>query len=338
MAAGGEEGPDGRAAAAAAELYGLPLGEFTAARAERVKQARADGDRDAAAAIGKLPKPSVAAWLANQLARQQPGELEPLLDLGTELREATAALDAGRLRELSRRQRQVVAGLVDRARELAGAAGQAFSDSTARGLEDTLHAALADESAAAQLTGGQLAAGLSRTGFPGIDSTAEAAPAAFAAAPSPPASARRRAADAGTDATARAGKQARAAGTGTQSGAARAEKQAQAAEAAAQARRQQLERAHRAEAQARSDVDAATRDRDAAQAALARAQAAAQQAARDIDRLQDELDAAVAAQTQAGRAQRQARTEADRADRTARQAGRRLAEATARREELEGSR
>src|ERR1700729_4571101 len=83
-------------AAAARELYGLPLGEFTAARAERSRQARTNGDRDAAAVIAKLPKPNVVAWLANQLARQHPGELRPLLALGESLRQATADLDAAR--------------------------------------------------------------------------------------------------------------------------------------------------------------------------------------------------------------------------------------------------
>jgi hypothetical protein len=130
--------------------------------------------------IGKLPKPTVVAWLANQLARQYPGELRPLLELGEALRQATADLDAGQLRELSRQQHQVVSALTVRARELASAAGQAVSGSTVRGLEDTLHAALADEQAAQLFTQGRLAAGLSRTGFPGIDISASAAAAAEA--------------------------------------------------------------------------------------------------------------------------------------------------------------
>jgi hypothetical protein len=323
MAGHGADATGSPVAAAAGELYGLPLAEFTAARAERAKQARADGDRAAAAAIGRLAKPSVVAWLANQLARQYPGELAPLLELGDALRRATAALDAAQLRQLSRQQQQVVSALMGRVRELAAAAGQAVSDSTARGVEDTLHAALADDSAARELTGGQLAAGLSRTGFPGIDSAAGPAPAGPGAAAGqlrPPA---------GPAGPAGAGP----ARPGQRGGKAEPGRPAQ---AAAEARRQQLERARRAEADAQGYAGEAGRDQDRARSALTAAQHAVRSAEETISRLQDELDTALDARNNAGRAERQAGKEADRADRTARQAGRRLAEATARRQELEG--
>jgi hypothetical protein len=306
-------------AAAADVLYGLPLGEFTAVWGERAKQARADGDREAAAAIGKLPKPSVVAWLANQLARQHPDEIRPLLEVGEALRQATAALDAGRLRELSRQQRDVVASLLDLARGLADAAGQAVSDSTARGLEDTLHAALADEEAARQLTLGELAAGLSRTGFPGMDSTAEFGRAAADGAVPVPEHAP------AAEPSQRAGKKAPD----------RQARAAAAAKAAEQARQQQLERARRAEADARRDAGEASRDQDRAQAALAAAQRDARQAEETISRLQEELDAALESRNDAGRTQRQLQKDADRAGRAARQAGRRLTEATVRREDLD---
>jgi hypothetical protein len=323
MAGRGADAAAGPVAAAAGELYGLPLAEFTAARAERAKQARAAGDRASAAAIGRLAKPSVVAWLANQLARQYPGELAPLLELGDALRRATAALDAAQLRQLSRQQQQVVSALTGRVRELAAAAGQAVSDSTARGVEDTLHAALADESAARELTGGQLAAGLSRTGFPGIDSAAGSAP----AGPQASAAGQRRQ-PAGSAGPAGAGP----ARSGQRAGKAEPGRQAQ---AAAEARRQQLERARRAEADAQGYAGEAGRDQDRARSALTAAQNAVRSAEETISRLQDELDTALDARNNAGRAERQAGKEADRADRTARQAGRRLAEAAARRQELE---
>jgi hypothetical protein len=334
--------------AAADELYGLPLGEFTAARAERAKQARADGDRGAAAAIGRLPKPSVVAWLANQLARQYPGEVAPLLELGEDLRRATADLDAARLRELSRQQQQVVAALMSRVRELAAAAGQAVSDSTERGLEDTLHAALADEAAGRQLTAGQLASGLSRTGFPGLDGADQDGDATIAARSAPAAPTRSRAAPAtkadgtgqpssrtGAGRPRSRGGTAQDASAGSKSRAAEADRRAQAARAAAEARQQQRERARRAEDDARGYAGEASRDQDRARAALAEADRAAGQAEETVTRLQDELDAALEARTSAGRAQRQAKKEAERADRVARQAGRRLAEATARRQDLD---
>src|ERR1700722_3820489 len=272
MAGRGTDDQAGDVAAAAAELYGLPLGEFTAARAEWAKQARTDGDRDAAAVIAKLPKPNVVAWLANQLARQHPGEIRPLLELGESLRQATAALDAPRLGQLSRQQRQVVSALMGRARELAAEAGQAVSDGTARGLEETLHAALADELAAHELAQGQLAAGLSRTGFPGIDAAAGAWAGAGDTAATAPARERVPPAEPGPPGQA-AGSAARAAKAGSAQRAAKAasERRAEAARAAAEARRQQLERARRTEADARGDAAEAGREQDRARAALAEA-------------------------------------------------------------------
>ncbi len=51
------------------ELYAVPPGEFIARRQERVQQARADGDRGLAQAIGALAKPATAAWVVNVLVR-----------------------------------------------------------------------------------------------------------------------------------------------------------------------------------------------------------------------------------------------------------------------------
>jgi hypothetical protein len=326
-----------RVVAAKDELYGLPLGRFTSVRAERVKQARADGDREAAAVIAKLPKPNVVAWLANQLARRDLGELRPLLELGQSLRRATTDLDAARLSQLSRQQRQVVSDLTGRARQLAAEAGQSVSASTVRGLEDTLHAALADEQAAQELVGGQLAAGLSRTGFPGLDAAADPT-----AAPAAPAQMRARPGAPGKPGRAAgSGREALAAGPDESSRAARttrktaSDRRAEAARAAAEARLQQLERARRAEAKAQADASEADADRDRAATALTESESIARQAEDAISRLQDELDAALDARNNAGRAHRQAQKDAERADRTALRAERRLAEATAHREELE---
>ena len=141
--------------AVADELYGLPLDEFTAARNEHATLVRAGGDGPAAKAISQLAKPSKVAWLANQLVRQHRDEIWALLELGDSMRQATASLDAVALREASRQQHQIVYGLVRQAGRLANAAGQVMSDSIARGLADTLHAALADEQAARQLAQGR---------------------------------------------------------------------------------------------------------------------------------------------------------------------------------------
>ncbi|MFL6099218.1 MAG: hypothetical protein ACJ71T_04605 [Actinomycetales bacterium] len=147
------------------ELYGLNPEDFTAARNARAKAAQAAGDRDLAEAVRGLAKPTAAAWLANQLVRHDPESLGPLLELGVDLRQATAALDGGEMRRLSREQPKVVAALVKQATALAKEAGKAVSAGTAHDLESTLRAAVADEDAADQLMAGRLANSLQHNGF-----------------------------------------------------------------------------------------------------------------------------------------------------------------------------
>ncbi len=147
------------------ELYGLPPDEFTAARTRYEKEAKAAGDRSGASRIHSLGKPTVTAWLANQLVRSHRSELEPLLELGAALRDATQKLDGDQLRELSRQQQKVMYALVQQARALARAAGRSVSEDAARALEETLRAALADELAARFLLLGRLTDALHSSDF-----------------------------------------------------------------------------------------------------------------------------------------------------------------------------
>ncbi|MEV6971234.1 hypothetical protein AB0M47_39670 [Hamadaea sp. NPDC051192] len=144
------------------DLYGLPQAEFTAARDAAARDAKAAGDKMLAARLAKLRKPNAVAWLANQLVRQRREAVEQLVDLGDQLRAATARLDGEQLRRLSTRQHEVVADLVRQAHELAD---RPVADATERGLEQTLRSALADPAAADELLAGQLSEGLSRIGF-----------------------------------------------------------------------------------------------------------------------------------------------------------------------------
>ncbi|MFE9222656.1 hypothetical protein ACFYN3_41000 [Streptomyces lavendulae] len=62
-----------------AELYALLASAFTATRDEYAAEARKAGDRELAAAIAALPKPTVAAWAARILARRRPKEAQSLV-------------------------------------------------------------------------------------------------------------------------------------------------------------------------------------------------------------------------------------------------------------------
>lgn len=77
------------------ELYGLPPGEFTAARNARAKELR-KADPDLAAAVAALPKPSVAAAALNELVREDPSEVRALVQSGKRLRSAQEAAVTGK--------------------------------------------------------------------------------------------------------------------------------------------------------------------------------------------------------------------------------------------------
>jgi hypothetical protein len=154
------------------ELYGLAPADFIAARDERARQLRAAGQRDEAAAVKKLARPTASAWLVNQLARTAPEHMSRLYDLGAELQEAQRALAGDRLRELSVQRRQVVNDLVAAASDLAGRAGQSASDPVLGEVRATLEAALADPDARAAVRSGQLTKSLAYAGLGEVDLTA----------------------------------------------------------------------------------------------------------------------------------------------------------------------
>lgn len=149
----------------AEELYSLPAGEFIATRNNLAKQARAEGDRQLAEQIRALRRPSTAAWLANQLVREHRAEIEPLLELGRELREVMADLDAGELRELTQQRYLLVSALVERGRALGAARGARVTDEVSQALRATLEATLSDPDSAQSLASGRLTEALSVSGF-----------------------------------------------------------------------------------------------------------------------------------------------------------------------------
>jgi hypothetical protein len=142
------------------ELYGLLREEFTAARNAAAKEARKQGDRRLAERISDLRRPSTAAWLANQLAREHPDEVRALVELGDGLRAAQQELQGEELRQLSRQRNRLVHGLVQQARSIARAAGHPASDAVTRELEDTFTAAANSSAAARELAAGRLTSAL----------------------------------------------------------------------------------------------------------------------------------------------------------------------------------
>jgi hypothetical protein len=157
------------------ELYALSPADFTAARDDRARQARASGQRDEAAAIKKLARPTASAWLVNQLARTAPDSIARLVAVGTALAEAQRNLVGERLRELSTERRQVINDLLPRASEIASQAGQPASPGTMGEVRATLEAALADAGARAAVQSGRLTKALAYAGLGEVDLSAAVA-------------------------------------------------------------------------------------------------------------------------------------------------------------------
>lgn len=124
-------------------LYGLPLGEFTAARNALAKQLRKQGDKDGAEEVASLPKPTVSAWAVNHLFTTDSERMEELLASGERARKALQSIlsggDPGALRDAIQEARDLANELRDRAAEAVAQEtrkpGQAIVDRIATNLQ-----------------------------------------------------------------------------------------------------------------------------------------------------------------------------------------------------------
>ncbi len=276
------------------ELYGLPPGEFIAARDERARQAKSAGRPEDAAAIRKLARPTTSAWLVNQLSRGGSERLSRLFEVGTALQEAQRTLAGDRLRELSGQRRQAVSDLLPVAAGIAAEAGQVASPAVLEEVRATLEAALADQDARDAVRSGRLTKALAYAGLGEVDPTA-----AFAQVPPAPG---RRAAGRGGSKTsagqaappsaapaAEALAAAEAAATSAADAVASAERDLAAADEQRQFQRRRITHLERELAQAKdedgrlaSDEREARRRREKAQRELAAAQRRLDQARRTV--------------------------------------------------------
>ena len=149
-----------------ARLYGLPLAEFTPERNALAAELRAEGDRDAAASVKALRKPTAAAWAINQLVRAEPDLVEALLGAGGELRQAHRQAASGKgaeqLRAAAEAERSAVEQLLARAREVLGEVpGPALVDA----IRNTLHAASSDDEARERIASGTLVTAMRPVGL-----------------------------------------------------------------------------------------------------------------------------------------------------------------------------
>jgi hypothetical protein len=128
------------------ELYGLPQEQFVPERDALARRLRQEGDREGAARLKGLRKPTVAAWAVNQIIRTQRAAGRELAAAGEAVRGAQEAVlrgqgSAAELREASERERAAVDALTMAARGLLSQGGGTLSDSVIESVRETLHAA-----------------------------------------------------------------------------------------------------------------------------------------------------------------------------------------------------
>jgi len=163
--AAGPEPGDSSFDAIADELYELPPDEFVPARDDRVAAAKEAGDRDLARALGRLRRPTKAAWLANLLARHRTEQLDGLVALARGLAQAQQELDGDALRALSGQRHRVVAAMARDAGRLAARRGETVNDGLVREVAGILDAALADPAVAEEVRAGRLTKTVRYSGF-----------------------------------------------------------------------------------------------------------------------------------------------------------------------------
>ncbi len=155
--------------AAVEQLYAAPPARFTPLRSELVAQAKAAREKELAASVGALRKPTLAAWAVNHFVREHGDELEELRSFAELLREAQRSLDADQLRLLGRERAKRVDAVADRIAEVAAEDGQRLGAGAAQEVRETLTALIADEDAEASVLTGSLVKALSYSGFGSVD-------------------------------------------------------------------------------------------------------------------------------------------------------------------------
>ena len=148
-------------------LYGLPLDEFTRGRDELARRIRREGDGALAAEIKQLRKPTLPAWVVNQLARQRELDMQRLVKAGEQLAgaqaEAIRAQSGDAFLEARRDQQRALEGLAARAKEILADAGRGTA-ALDRVLA-TLRAGSLTEEGRALLKSGRLTEELEPPGF-----------------------------------------------------------------------------------------------------------------------------------------------------------------------------
>lgn len=147
------------------QLYGVEPDAFVAERKRLTRELKDAGDRQAADAVAKARKPTVAAWALNQLTRRHRRDVDLLLDAGHRLRQAQEGVVGGADRaafvQAQKTEREALRRLTQQASELlGGASAQSLSQITS-----TLRTAAVSEDGRELLARGRFTVPLEAEGF-----------------------------------------------------------------------------------------------------------------------------------------------------------------------------
>jgi hypothetical protein len=152
-------------------LFEGELETFVERREELMRRLKKDGEKDAAAVVKQLRKPTTVMWAVNQVARRDRAAIDDLVKAAGKVRAAQARAvqgkDTGLLRSTTNDWRNRVRSLAAEVGKLAGA--QHRDDAAA-----TFEAASTDDELADVLKAGRLISSLSPSGF-GLDGMPEPA-------------------------------------------------------------------------------------------------------------------------------------------------------------------
>jgi len=238
-------------------LFGLPPGEFTAARNDLARRMKDAGQNAIAARVRELKKPTVPVWTVNQLARRHAKDVEALLTTAERLRtaqeEALGGGDTAALRAATAAERRALRALTQRASDILAAGGHSPTPAVLDRVSSTLRAAAVEPGAREALAAGRLTEALEATGFGALEGMRV------------PARPTRREAKKQTGAATERRRKERLRKLHERSGkltadAEEAEREAERAEAAAETARRKADRARAAAERARAEVEAAEDD------------------------------------------------------------------------------
>jgi len=131
-------------------LYAVPLEDFVAERKQVAKELRAAGEKDRAAELAKLPKPTPPAWALNALARERPDVIAAWADVADALRAASADPGPG-LRDAMAAHRDATNQLVQLVRAEVKPGGRPLSEPMIDRVRALLQEATIDAERAARL-------------------------------------------------------------------------------------------------------------------------------------------------------------------------------------------